>query len=62
MEKKSYEALLKIAVQKKSPYQKRDIFFILFLFLLQDNSYSCLVSKFQVSKLKNAIEVIQLSI
>ena len=38
------------------------MFFVIFLFLLQDNSYSCLVLKFQVSKLKSAIEVTKLSI
>ena len=41
--------------KKKAFYQKRDIFLALFLFLLKDNS-------FKVSKLKIAIEVIQLSI
>ena len=62
MWKKSYGALkiLKIVVPKKSPHQKT-YFFVLFLFLLQDKSYSCLVLKFQVSKLKIAIELIELS-
>ena len=51
-----------MAVPKKSPYQKRDIFyFVLFLFLLQDNSYACLVLQFQVSRLKIAIELTKLS-
>ena len=40
-----------------SPYQKRGFFFVFLLFLLQDNSYCCLVSKFQDSKLKMAIVV-----
>ena len=47
--------------QKSHLIKKEAYFFVLFLFLLQDNSYSCLVSKFQVSKLKIAIEVIKLS-
>ena len=42
--------------------KKRHIFFVLFLFLLQDNCYYCLVLKFQVSKLKIAVEVTKLSI
>ena len=42
--------------------KKRHIFFVLFLFLLQDNSYSRLVLKFQVSKLKIKIEVTNISI
>jgi hypothetical protein len=47
---------------QKSHLIKKDIyFFVLFLYLLQDNSYSCLVLKFQVSKLKIAIEVIKIS-
>ena len=48
--------------QKSHPIKKDTYFFILFLFLLQDHSYSCLVSKFQVSKLEIAIEVIKLLI
>ena len=62
--KKSYGALkiLKMASPKKSFYQKRDISFFFFLFLVQDHSYFSLVLKFQVSKLKNAKEVIKLSI
>ena len=47
--------------QKSHPMKKETYFFVLFLLLLQDNSYCCLVLKFQVSKLKNAIEVIKLS-
>ena len=46
---------------KKSHSIKKETFFILFLFLLQDNSYSCLVLQFQVPKLKIAIEVTKLS-
>ena len=42
--------------------KKRQMFFVLSLFLLQDNSYSCLVLKFQVSKSKIAIEVTKLPI
>ena len=42
--------------------KKRNTFFVIFLFMLQDNSYSSLVLKFQVSKLKIAIEVTKLSI
>ena len=63
--KKSYGALkiLEMACLKKVTLsKKRHIFFLLFLFLLKDNSYFCLDLKFQVSKLKNAIEVIKLSI
>ena len=48
--------------QKSHLFKKETYFFVLFLFLLQDISYSCLVLKFQVSKLKIAIEVIKLSI
>ena len=47
--------------QKSHPIKKETYFFVLFLFLLQDNSYSCLVLKLQVSKLKNAIEMINVS-
>ena len=46
---------------KSPPIKKETYFFVLFLFLLQDNSYSYLVLKFQVSNLKIAIEVIKLS-
>ena len=53
--------ILKIACSKKVTRSKnRKIYYV--LFLLQDNSYSSLVLKFQVSKLKIAIEVIKLSI
>ena len=48
--------------QKSHPIKKETNFFVLFLFLLLDNSYSFLVLKFQFSKLKIAIEVIKLSI
>ena len=52
-----------MACSKKVTLSKREIFFfILFLFLLHDNSYFCLGLKFQVSKLKIAIEVTKLSI
>jgi hypothetical protein len=45
-----------MACSKKSHLIKKDTyFFVLFLFLLQDDSYSCLVLKFQVYKLKIAI-------
>ena len=37
--------------------QEVKAFFVLFLFLLQDNSYFSLVLKSQVYKLKNLIEV-----
>ena len=38
---------------QKSPLIKKEAyFFVLFLYLLQENSYSCMVLKFQVSKLK----------
>ena len=47
--------------KKSHLIKKETYFFVLFLFLLQDNNYSCLVLKFQVSKLKIAVEVIQLS-
>ena len=47
---------------EKSHPIKKEIFFVIFLFLLQDNSFSCLVFKFQVSKLKITIEVTKLSI
>ena len=48
-----------MACLKKS--KKKDIFFCSFsIFLLQDNSYSCLVLKFQAAKLKIAIEVIKI--
>ena len=63
MQKKSYGTLkiLKMAYSKKATLsKKRHIFFVLFLFLLQDNGYSCLVLLFQVSKLKIAIEVYQI--
>jgi hypothetical protein len=36
--------------------KKERYFFVVFLFLLQDNSYYSLVLKFKVSKLKIAIE------
>ena len=42
--------------QKSRPIKKETYLFFLILFLLQDNSFSCLVLKFQVSKLKIAIE------
>ena len=45
--------------QKSHLIKKDTYFFVLFLFLLQDNSYSCLVLKFQVSKLKIAKEIIK---
>ena len=49
--------------QKSHTINKEIYFFVFFLFLLQDNSYSCSVLKFQMSKLKIAIEeVIKLSI
>ena len=48
--------------QKSHLIKKETYFFVLFLFLLQDISCSCLVLKFQVSKLKISIEVIKLSI
>ena len=47
--------------QKSHLIKKVTYFFVLFLFLLQDNSYSCLVLKFKVSKLKIVIKVIKLS-
>ena len=48
---------------KKSPYQIRETkFFVLFLFLLQNESYSCLVLKFQVYKLQIGVEVTKWSI
>ena len=48
---------------KKITLSKKDtVFFTLFLFLLQDNNYTCLVLKFQVSNLKISIEVIKLLI
>ena len=47
--------------QKSHLFKKDTYFFVLFLFLLQDNSFSCLVLEFQVSKLKIAIEVIIIS-
>ena len=43
--------ILKIACSKKVTLSKKRHFFVLFLFLLQDN-YSSLVLKIQVSKLK----------
>ena len=47
---------------QKSHLVKKDTYFlVLFLFLLQDNSYSCLVLKFQFYKLKIPIEVIKLT-
>ena len=46
-------------LKKSQPINKETYFFVLLLFLLQDNSYYCLVSKFQVSKLQIAIEVIK---
>ena len=57
--KKNYGALKirKMACSKKVTLSKKILFFVLFLFLLQGNSYSCFVLKFQVSKLKIAIEV-----
>ena len=48
--------------QKSYPIKKETYLFVLFLILLQDNSYSCSVFKFKVSKLKIAIEVMKLSI
>ena len=48
--------------QKSHLIKRENFFLLLFLFLLQDISYSCLILKFQVSKLKIAKEVIQLSI
>ena len=46
---------------QKSHFIKKDTYiFVLFLFLLQDNSYSFLALKFQISKLEIAIEVIKL--
>ena len=52
----------KVMFQKSHPVKKETYIFVLFLFMMQNNSYSCLVLKFQVSKLKTAIEVIKLSI
>ena len=49
-------------IQKILIIKKERYFFVLFLFLLQDNSYSFLVLKFQVSKLKIAIEVISINL
>ena len=48
--------------QKSHLIKKETIFFVLFLFLLQEISYSCLVLKFQVSNLKIQIEITKLSI
>ena len=62
---KSYGALKirKMTCSKKVTLSKKiHIFFVLFLFLLKDNSYSFLFLKFQVAKLKIAIEVIKLLI
>ena len=51
-----------MACSKKVTLSKREIFFfVLFLFLLQDNSHSCLGLKFQLSKLEIAIEVTKLA-
>jgi hypothetical protein len=47
--------------QKSHLIKKETYFFVLFLFMLQDNSYSCSVLRFKVSKLKIAIEVVKLS-
>ena len=47
--------------QKSHLIKKETYFFVLFLFMLQDNSYSCPVLRFKVSKLKIAIEVVKLS-
>ena len=48
-----------MACSKKVTLSKKiHILFFIFLFLLQDNSYYCLVLKLQVSKLKIAIEII----
>ena len=47
----------KMACSKKVTLKERYIFFCSFLFLLQDNKYSCLVLKVQVFKLKIAEEV-----
>ena len=46
-------------LQKSRLIKKGTYFFVLFLFLLQINSYSCLVLNFQVSKLKIVIELIK---
>ena len=52
-----------MACSKKVTLLKKETYFVvLFPFLLQDNIYSCLVLKFQVSKIKIAIEVIKLLI
>ena len=45
---------------KKVALSKKGYIFLSFLFLLQGNSYTCLVLKFQVSKLKIEIELIKL--
>ena len=51
-----------MACSKKVILSKKRHIFLLLLFLLQDNSYSCLVKKFQVFKIKIALEVIKLSV
>ena len=60
--KKSNGALkiLKMTCSKKVTLSKKRHIFCSYIFMLQDNCYSCLVSKFQVSKIKIAIEDIKL--